>query len=289
MDEALARALGPSRARRLREVIRAALAALAFALSCAAQAADPVAFVADLRGNATIEGDGKLVFLAELAPGARLLLGTGATVAVIFANTGTEFTINGPGEFLVTQQELRAEKGASPTRRNVIAPTDPAVVSQVTRTATASFRMRGVAPNASARSALEFPVDTRVATLQPELRWRGSEQAATVTLSDANGTEVWKGAAGPTARAPMKLSPAMRYTWTVTSPKGVLGEAHFETLSAEAIGKVEKSRASSRTFSDRVMHAFLLRNLGANQEAREAWAALARERPDLPELAALAR
>ena len=56
--------------------MRRAFAALAFAVAAAAQAADPVAFVADLKGNATIEGDGKVVFLAELAPGTRLLLGS---------------------------------------------------------------------------------------------------------------------------------------------------------------------------------------------------------------------
>jgi hypothetical protein len=33
----------------------------------------------------------------------------------------------------------------------------------------------------------------------------------------------------------------------------------------------------------------LLQDLGAGQEAREAWAALARERPEVPELAALSR
>jgi hypothetical protein len=37
------------------------------------------------------------------------------------------------------------------------------------------------------------------------------------------------------------------------------------------------------------MHALLLHELGATQEARAMWATLARERPDLPELAALAR
>jgi hypothetical protein len=33
----------------------------------------------------------------------------------------------------------------------------------------------------------------------------------------------------------VKLSPATRYRWTVMTPKGTLGEAQFETLSAEAI------------------------------------------------------
>jgi hypothetical protein len=37
------------------------------------------------------------------------------------------------------------------------------------------------------------------------------------------------------------------------------------------------------------MHAFVLQDVGATQDAKEAWSALARERPDLPELAVLAR
>jgi len=57
---------------------RALLAAAALAATLAASAADPVAFVADLKGNATIEGNGKVSFLAELAAGTRLFLGTDA-------------------------------------------------------------------------------------------------------------------------------------------------------------------------------------------------------------------
>jgi len=69
------------------------------------------------------------------------------------------------------------------------------------------------------------------------------------------------------------------------TPKGVLGEAKFETLPAEVVARAEKSRAAARSFSDRVLHAFLLQDIGAAHDAREAWIGLARERPDLPELA----
>ena len=62
--------------------MRHALAIVALAVAAGAQAADPVAFVADLKGNAMIEGNGKVVFLAELAPDTRLLLGTGASLAI---------------------------------------------------------------------------------------------------------------------------------------------------------------------------------------------------------------
>ena len=197
--------------------MRLAVAAVAFAAGLA-QAA-PVAFVADIRGNATIEGDGKLNFLAEIEPGTRLLLGTGATVAITYAATGAEFTVAGPGEFLVAPKEVKAEKGAAPKRRNVGALADPTVVSKVSRNATASLRMRSLAP-----------------------------------------------AAAPTGT-----------------------EGRLESLPPEARARAEKSRAAARTFPERVMHAMLLEQLGATHDARQAWADLARERPDLPELAALAR
>ena len=198
--------------------MRLALAGL-IAAAGLAHAAPPVAFVADIRGNATIEGNGKLNFLAELEPGTRLLLGSGATASITYAATGAEFSIAGPGEFSVSPAEVKADKGKPAKKRMVGSPPDPATVSQVSRSATASLRMRSLAP----------------------------------------------------ASAP-------------ASP-----DARLEQLPAEARARAEKSRAAARTFTDRVNHAMLLQQLGAAHEARQAWADLARERPDLPELAALAR
>ena len=270
---------------------RAVLAALA-ALALAAQGAEPVAFVADLKGNATIEGDGAVTFLAELAAGTRLFLGSHASMSVTYVATGAEFTIAGPGEFLVAPTEIRTQKGAAPTRRSVAVPPDPGVVARVSRTATASLRMRGIGDDGKTKPALESPVNTRVSTLQPTLRWKGGPRAekATVSVIDASGKEVWKAdAAHGSARPAVALAPATAYTWTVATPQGSLGEATFETLAAPQMARIAKSRAAAKTFSNRVVHALLLQEVGATQEAREAWAALAGERPDLPELAALAR
>ena len=111
-----------------------------------------------------------------------------------------------------------------------------------------------------------------------------------MSVVDAAGKEVWKADGAPeSAPTGVKLTPATVYRWTVMTPKGVAGEATFETLPAPMLARVAKSRAAAKSFSTRVVHAFLLHDLGATQEAREAWAALARERPDLRELAALAR
>ena len=273
--------------------MRVAPTGLLLACALAAQASPPVAFVADIKGNATIEGNGRLAFLAELQQGTRLLLGSGASASVTFAATGSEFTLSGPGAFLVTAAEVKAEKGSPPKRRAVASLPDPAVISRVSQTATASLRMRSVTPAGSlGKPLLEYPVGTRIATLQPVHRWRGDDDAGpyTLMLADASGKEIWKGTAqlGGT-RAGVQLSPGTRYTWRVMSPSGSLGDGEYETLSSQAIAQVEGSRARARSFSERVLHAFLLQDVGATQDAREAWAALARERPDLPEAAALAR
>lgn len=268
-----------------------ALACLLLAFCAGAHAAN-VAFVADIRGNVTIEGNGKLNFLAELAPGTRLLLGSGAAVSITFAATGSEFTIAGPGEYVVTPADVKMEKGIAPVRRSVMKLPDPGVVARVSQAATASVRMRGVTAPAPAATVLEYPVDARVATLRPVLRWKGdmSSDGAMVRVQDAAGKEVWKAKVqANTASASLKLSPATQYTWTILTSKGAAAEAKFETLPGEAVARAERSRANAKGFADRVLHAFLLQDLGAQHDAREAWAALARERPDLPELAALAR
>jgi hypothetical protein len=273
-------------------VIRRLALALLCALALGARAAVPVAFVADLQGNATIEGNGKVSFLAELAVGTRLLLGTGATVAVTFASTGSEFTLRGPGEFVVSPTEVKAERGAAPTRRTVSVLPDPEVVAKISRTANASLRMRGINPQGSGKMALDYPVNTKVATLTPTMQWSGEPTADgyAVSIVDAAGKEVWKGTVKPAMAKPaVKLAPSTVYTWTVMTPKGARAEGRFETVSAEAIARAEKSRASAKSFSDRVMHAFVLQDVGASQDAKQAWAALAAERPDLPELAVLAR
>lgn len=272
-------------------MVRRALACIVACAAFAAAAADPVAFVADISGNATIEGDGNLGFLAELSAGTKLLLGTGATVAVTYVASGAEFTLRGPGEFVVGASDVRADKGAKPTRHTVSVLPDPSVIAKVSRSANASLRMRGIAPQ-PARVSLEFPVNTRVTTLHPALRWRAepATESFAVVLSDSAGKEIWRADAHPgTAKPTVKLSPETVYTWTVMTARGAKTEGKFETLSAAAMAKAEKSRAAAKTFPERVMHAFVLQDIGATQEAREAWAALSRERPDLPELAALAR
>jgi len=178
-----------------------------------------------------------------------------------------------------------------PVKRAVVTLSDPTVIARVSQAATASVRMRGLAPAVSTASVVpEYPVETRIATLRPVLRWKGdmSTEGVSLRIQDESGKEVW--ASRPNATLPpIRLLPGARYTWTVSTPRGAPAQARFETLPAEAVSRAEKARALAKSFADRVMHAVLLQDLGATHDAREAWAVLARERPDLPELGLLAR
>jgi len=270
--------------------MRAALGALLLAFSAGAGAEGPVALVADIHGAATIEGNGKLSFLTELSGGTRLLLGSGAHVSITYADTGAEFALVGPGEFRVSEREVTAERGPQPRKRTVAALGASAVVAKAAQSASASTRMRSIPP-AGPQSMLEFPVATRIATLKPTLRWRpeSAHGEYTVLLMDGDGKEIWRGKdARGSVRPALTLQSGARYAWSVAGAKGGVGNSEFETLPSEALKRVSAS-AQAKSFSDRVVHALLLQDVGAQQEARQAWAQLARERPDLPELAALAR
>src|SRR5512141_1386472 len=113
---------------------RTAVAACAAAAALLAHAGAPVAFVADVKGSATIEGDGRLAFLTELEPGMRIFLGTGATAVLTYAASGAEFSLSGPGEFAVNASEVKADKGAVPARRDVSRISDTSTIARVSRT-----------------------------------------------------------------------------------------------------------------------------------------------------------
>lgn len=277
----------------VRALRQASLAVGLCAFAAIAPAA-PVGFVTDVRGDARLASGGKVAFLGEMQADSRVVLDAGAKVTVIYVESGAEYTLAGPGEFVLGNQEAKASKGAAPTRRTVVARPDPVVVTRLANSATASIRMRSAtAPRApSSRPSLLYPRSVTVSTLQPTLAWAAEPLAEpfTVVVAMADGKPAWKGTSkGSSARIGTRLAPASRYTWTLMAGETALGEASFETLPDAALRRVEASRAAAKSFSDRILHALVLQDVGATQEAQLAWAELSRERPDLPELAALAR
>jgi hypothetical protein len=258
-------------------------------------AADPVAFLSDLRGDVVLDGQSRPPFLAELLPGSKLSLKKDATAAVMFIVSGNEYGLRGPGEFVVGKTDVRAAKGPAPAKRTSSLRAKPEIVVQTSRSATASLRMRSLPSGARAEKVVTgpiYPSNAKVATLQPTFRWAGEakDPGFTLVIASFDGKEVFRGRSRTTSlKLPIKLAPGVRYAWTLSVADERLGEALFETMPVASIQSADKARAAARSFSDRVLVAFHLQDLGAAHDARELWADLARERPDSPEIATLSR
>ncbi len=280
----------------MRQIQRALLALFLFAFATpAAFAADAIAFITNLKGDIAVDGNPRPALLAELAKGQKITVGKDSQASVMYIASGKEYILKGPADYLVKDVEIAGSTGMPPVTRDTPWRTSNKVLVQVGQTSAASVRMRSVARRlAEPEQMLVYPTQGTVATLQPVFRWKSADakaQAELVLLVDGQDKPVHLAkAAGGTYRLPAKLQPGKDYMWTVTLAGNEVGSARFRTLSSEALAQIERRKPSDKAdFSDRLLFTLMLQEMGAVQEAREAWAKLAQERADLPELAAFAK
>jgi hypothetical protein len=258
-----------------------------------AWAGEGIAFISDMKGEVALDGNPRPNLLSELAKGQKITVGKDSQASVMYITTGKEYVLKGPADYLVKDTEI-AGNIMPPVSRSTEWRTSPRVLAQVSQTSAASVRMRSIAaPKVEARLA-SYPSEGSVGSLQPVFRWNsGESKPAEFTLllvGQDKPVHVAKAVNGSAYKLPAKLRPESEYAWTAVAGGHEIGAGKFRTLSSEALARLEKRRPAERSeFSDRLMYALLLHEMGATQEAREAWAKLSQERTDLPELSALSR
>lgn len=277
--------------RTIQSALFAALLAWALPLS----AADPVAFFTNLKGEVALDGNPRPLLLAELSRGQKITLGPQASASVMFIASGKEYLLKGPAEFQIKDSEVAGSTPLPPQVRGTEWRTNSKVLVQVAQTSAASVRMRSLGkPREGPRHTLLFPTEGKVATLQPMFRWRAADdreqgELTVLEVGSAKPAHLAR-ASGGSYRLPAMLKPDTEYAWSYAVGGNEVGSGRFRTLPAASLREVDRRRPDARAaFSDRVLFALLLQDLGAVQEAREVWARLAEERADLPELAALAK
>lgn len=258
-------------------------------------AADGIAFITNMKGEVAVDGNPRPTLLAELGKGQKVTVGKDSQASVMYIASGKEYILKGPGDYWVKDTEITGAAGMSPATRNTEWRTSNKVLVQVAQTSAASVRMRSVAqPKVDTAPRLLFPIQGSIATLQPTFRWQPADakaqgEFALMVVGQDKPVHQSK-AAGGAYRVPAKLKPDTDYAWTVTSAGSEIGTGRFRTLSQETLQQVERRKPNDKAeFSDRVLFALMLQEMGATQEANESWARLAQERADLPELAALAK
>ncbi|MFZ3323996.1 MAG: hypothetical protein WA190_16605 [Usitatibacter sp.] len=266
---------------------------LALFFSSAAASAEGIAFITNMKGEVALDGNPRPTLLVELARGQKLTLGPDAQVSVMFVASGKEFAVKGPGQYLVKDDEMSVSSGLPPVMRETQWHASNKVLVQVAQTSAASVRMRSIAiARPDTEPKLVYPTQGNVATLQPTFRWRGADGKGEFVLLVAGQEKPVHSAkvSGGAYRLGAKLRPDTDYTWIVAVAGNEVGTGHFRTLPSDALAQIDKQRPSDKAdFSDRVMFALMLQDLGASQDARDSWARLAQEREDLPELAAFAK
>lgn len=269
------------------------LLAIVLAGASTAFGADGIAFITNVKGDISVDGNTRPALLSELARGQKIVVGRNSEASVMYIQTGKEYVLPGPADYTVKDTEISGSVAMPPRTRETAWRASNKVLAQVAQTSAASVRMRSIGKPKAQEPVLLFPTQGAVATLQPTLRWRGDVAKADIMIM-AVGAErpVHQANASNAAyRIPAKvLAPDTEYAWTVTVAGNELGTGKFRTLSAEALAQIEQRRPSEKAqFSDRLLFALMLQEMGAVQEARESWARLAQERSDLPELAAFAK
>src|SRR5258706_3611637 len=257
--------------------------------------AQSVAFITNLQGEVAVDGNSRPLVLSELAKGQKIVIGKDAVVSVMYAASGKEFTLKGPGEYQVKEAEVATTTGNPPAARSTDWRASNKVLAHVARTSSASVRMRSIAqPKPDTKPKLLFPTQGEIGTLQPAFRWSVADAAApgefTLLVAGQDKPVHRAKASGGSYRIPTRLKPDTEYAWMVSVAGEEIGTGKFRTLPAESIQLIEKRKPSDKAeFSDRLLFAMYLQEMGAVQEARDLWSRLAQERTDLPELSALAK
>ena len=252
-----------------------------------------VALVIDRVGSVSLGDAGAkraVATLAILPAGTRLQLEPASSLTLLYVASGDEYTVSGPGGAQVDAAGISTTQGAVALRRA------PGVTKPV-QLRSEALAMGGVVMRSGGLRA-RHPAG--VLTAPPErFAWEAfaRNDRYVVEVRDAPGTVVFEGRAQglmlpfPTSLA---LKPQERYTWTVTvvgdSALALTSGGSFIVASDEVRDEAKRVRpADGAAFSDRLVYALWLEQVGATGEARQMWQALAEQRPDDDALMARAR
>lgn len=276
-------------------VIAAVLIAIAWSPTLRAE--EPPGLVIDVQGNATLAGKGSLEILAGLAPGAEVSLAPAARVTVLDSASGRQFDLVGPGAFRWNNGTVEVVR---PGKLVVRAPGSESLKEvrlRTARIAQASIRMRG--GDESRPVELVFPVSTWLLERPAAFRWRPVTGAKMYRfqLTDSTGRPLHELSTTRTSidlPAAVALEAGRTYGWQVWAEladgRTPDGWTEFGLAGPDLRARVERDRLpADARFSDRLLYALLLEELGVRDDAARLWLQLASERPEDPELRARAQ
>lgn len=249
-------------------------------LFCSAAAAQPAGIVLDVSGMP------RLPILSPVEPPAELELPAGATLSIGWYADSKEYRFRGPARLRVTTTRLEAAEGAPAETRALGKEKLAAPRSGLPpRLAQAAAARRLAAPIAGG-GAMKVQRGSAVMDLQPRISWRGNDdERFRFALRNADGSLMLDvPVLGNEFAIPAgKLDWGGRYTWRVQyaiAGSDTLAEGDFRVLSRREAQRLARLRpVQGAAFSDWVLYALALEELGVTSESRPVWKKLAAQRP----------
>jgi len=269
------------------------------ALATVLAAAQPVAMVVDLTGRATWDRLEPVHITDAVMPERLLTLEAEARLVVVFLKTGTEQVFTGPAHIrFKADGTVEGGKAASTRRLQALQgklQLKPAALAQASvvmkeMVFESEFRPAGWPRLKPSGPGLQDPL--------PEFTWAPLSGAQfTFRITDDTQRPVLE-TTGTEARhklaAPSPLRGGSTYQWHLLAecPDGSrrTESGHFRLLDEAERAALQTAKPGPEAgFGDRLLYASLLDQLGIKDEAKALWQALARERPEDPNLRRLAK
>ena len=239
-----------------------------------------IAMITDLTGSVS---NGNRRILDTLKVGTKISVKKNASITLIYLNSGKEYVVHGPDVLRIGKESPQLQSKTAVSGRNLLGNNEN-IRLKPTRLIHAMSTMRS--SKKSKFRLLELNNATSLQT-HPVFRWEQVEPGARYhfELFDENGEMIIDTTIKRSAfKLPsnIHLKPEQDYVWKVSTRvngRRYVKEAEFSILNEKTRALVEKLRPQSNaSFSQRLVFASLLAQLGLDDEATKYWEKLEQER-----------
>lgn len=260
-------------------------------LTTTVYASEAVAMITDLTGNASLTSNGeqkKCEILMSTFSGDEIRVEANSKLTLVYFKSAKEYTFPENTIININTEAPENKSGSKATTRDLEVAKNMKLLADEDEYNQAAIVFRGTRKKPKIK--LVSPVSSKILSSQPMFEWQPLEENLQYrfVLTDDSGRTVIETLVNGTN---FKLLPENRivdsvlYSWQVEArlSTGAIysNSTNFSLIDKEELEKVNRLRPKDgATFSERVVFAMLLEQMGVRGEARGYWKILSVERPD---------
>ena len=254
-------------------------------------ASETVAMITDLTGNVSITRNGvkkEGEILMSVSPGDEVRVKENSRLTLVYFKSAKEYTFPEKSVIKINTETPENKSGSKVASRNLEVAKNAKLLSVDGEYSQAAIVFRSARKKPKIK--LIRPINSRVLDTQPSFEWEPLEKVSEyrfVLIDDSGRTVIETLVNGTSYNLPSenKIVDYVLYTWRVEA-RLATGDVYtnsttFSLLDDEERGKINRLRPKDdATFSERIVFAMLLEQMGVRDEAYRYWKILSAEKPD---------